>query len=78
VAKRREERGRRREEGHNGGLRSGIPVRVVRCSEALLSVSTMSLSAKASTDEVTSSHSIRVGFFKRALEGKKEGKKERM
>lgn len=36
----------------------------------------MSLSAKASTDEVTSSHSIRVGFFKRALEGKKEGRKE--
>lgn len=61
--------------GHNGGLLSGIPVRVVRCSEALLSVSTMSLSAKASTDEVTSSHSIRVGFFKRALEGRKERKK---
>lgn len=40
---------------------------VVLCSEALLSVSTMSLSAKASTEEVTSSHRIRVGFFSRAL-----------
>ena len=49
------------------GLHSGLPVRVVRCSEALLKVSTISLSAKASTDEVTSSHRIRVGFFKRAL-----------
>ena len=48
-------------------LRDGLPVSVVRCSEALLSVSTMSLSAKASTDEVTSSHSISVGFLRRAL-----------
>ena len=42
-------------------------MRVVLCSDALLSVSTMSLSAKASTEEVTSSHRIRVGFFNRAL-----------
>jgi hypothetical protein len=69
---------KKRRGGHSGGLRSGIPVKVVRCSEALLSVSTMSLSAKASTDEVTSSHSIRVGFFKRALEGKKVRKKAGM
>lgn len=76
---------RREREGVTEGLRSGVPVRVVRCSEALLSVSTMSLSAKASTDEVTSSHSIRVGFLRRALEGKKrrqgckkEGRKRRL
>ena len=40
---------------------------VVLCSDALLSVSTMSLSAKASTLEVTSSHKIKVGFFNNAL-----------
>lgn len=76
---RKGERGEERRvgEGVTGGLRSGVPVRVVRCSEALLSVSTMSLSAKASTDEVTSSHSIRVGFLRRALEGRKEGRNVR-
>ena len=44
-----------------------IPVSVVLCSEARRNVSTISLSAKASTLEVTSSHRMRVGFFNKAL-----------
>ena len=53
------------------------PVNVVLCSEALLRVSTISLSAKASTLEVTSSQRIKVGFFKRALQRTKNGKGEK-
>ena len=53
--------------GEHGRAHEDSPVSVVRCSEALLRVSTMSLSAKASTDDVTSSHRISVGFFSSAL-----------
>ena len=48
---------------------------VVLCSDALLNVSTISLSAKASTLEVTSSHKISVGFFNNALRGRGGGVK---
>ena len=48
---------------------------VVLCSDALLNVSTMSLSAKASTLEVTSSHKIKVGFFNNALRGGSGGER---
>ena len=53
--------------GEHERAQEDSPVSVVRCSEALLRVSTMSLSAKASTDDVTSSHRISVGFFSSAL-----------